>query len=172
MTRIGIGLLLIVISLSARAGLIPAPEGTWLRILASGVYVWAAFGLVLVVAGALDMIRNTGTVQRDSTRMFSSRERTDGFARAGGRCELEIIPFVRCRRAPTHGDHYIPWSKGGATNMANFVAACRTCNLRKSDSVPSAFARWRLEQRRKKYFPPGVPVIAGDRALGPRSPYR
>lgn len=33
---------------------------------------------------------------------------------AGGRCEMDgWLPFLRCRRPAAHGDHSIPWAKGG-----------------------------------------------------------
>ena len=55
--------------------------------------------------------------------------RREVFSRAGYKCvycgsqyRLEI-------------DHVLPWSKGGAHNISNFVCACRKCNRQKSDKI-------------------------------------
>lgn len=39
-------------------------------------------------------------------------------------------------------DHVIPRSKGGMTTWENVVAACSTCNLRKSDRLPADVHMW------------------------------
>src|SRR5258708_2068119 len=36
-----------------------------------------------------------------------------------------------------HGDHRIPWSKGGRTTWENLQLLCGSCNLSKSDRSPS-----------------------------------
>ena len=157
MKRIIIGLAIMGVSVASYLGYIAYNPGFTPLVV--------AFIVGLLIAGqGFVAVTYDPPVQKDPQRMFTATQRTTGFARAGGRCELEVLPFIRCSRSPSHGDHYIPWSKGGATTMGNFVAACRSCNLRKSDSVPSAFATWRLERRRKKYFPDGVPVRVGERA--------
>jgi superfamily II DNA or RNA helicase len=46
-----------------------------------------------------------------------------------------------------HGDHVIPWSKGGATATANLQALCGSCNLRKGSSPQDvAIARFDVER--------------------------
>lgn len=100
---------------------------------------------------------------KDATRMFTASQRVEGFARAGGRCEFDTIPFIRCRRPAHHGDHWFPWSKGGSTSMTNFVAACARCNTSKGAKTPGALQTLRLQARRRRYFPMGVPVNAGER---------
>lgn len=99
---------------------------------------------------------------KDPTRLFSASQRREGFDRAGGQCELGTF-FRRCRRPALHGDHWYPWSKGGSTSMANFVAACRKCNLSKGSKVPGSWETMLLESRRRKYFPAGVSTKAGER---------
>lgn len=100
------------------------------------------------------------TVHKDPKRLFSSEQRRIGFTRAGRRCEMDgLLVFTRCRRAAEHGDHWIPHSKGGMTNMENFVAACAICNLAKSNRTPSRLETFRLESRRQRYFPDSVPVL-------------
>lgn len=100
---------------------------------------------------------------KDPARLFSAEQKRAGHARAGHRCEMELLPFIRCRRPSEHGDHWYPHSRGGATTMGNFVAACSPCNLRKSATMPSRFATARLSARRRRYFPSGVPVRSGER---------
>jgi len=95
----------------------------------------------------------------DPQRAFTEREREMGFSRAGGRCELGVF---RCRSRASHGDHYYPWSKGGATTMRNFVAACTRCNTSKGARVPGVIGRAVLISRRRRYFPAGVPTDAGE----------
>lgn len=124
--------------------------------------------LLLAVAGFIALVAIVHRANRnrkkptDPSRLFSPAQRTEGFARAGNRCELELIPFIRCRRKAHHGDHFLPWSKGGSTSMGNFVAACARCNTSKGSKVPTAFATFRLEMRRRHYFPRGMTVKPGE----------
>ena len=53
--------------------------------------------------------------------------------------------FGLCRycRAPIqletmHVDHVVPYAKGGATRIANLVASCPSCNLKKGTKDVSA----------------------------------
>jgi 5-methylcytosine-specific restriction endonuclease McrA len=124
------------------------------------VGVAAALVLLLVVATAIRS--RTGTL--DPVRMYSSQQRIEGFARAGNRCELDgWLPGLRCRRPAQHGDHHHPWSKGGATSMNNFVAACATCNMSKSNRMPAFWQGWLIARRRRRYFPAGVRRRPGER---------
>lgn len=119
----------------------------------------AAIALVFIVR----RVRNRTSVL-DPMRMFTAEQRRAGFARADSRCEFSgLLPFTRCRARASHGDHFYPWSKGGATSMENFVAACPTCNLRKSDSIPTMLTAWLIRARRRTYFPPGEPRLPGRR---------
>ncbi|MBM3660780.1 MAG: HNH endonuclease [Actinobacteria bacterium] len=52
------------------------------------------------------------------------------FARDGHRCQY-------CNRAAENIDHVVPRSRGGAHVWENVVAACRACNSRKEDRLPS-----------------------------------
>ncbi|MBG0738670.1 HNH endonuclease [Paeniglutamicibacter antarcticus] len=124
----------------------------------------------LVVAAAIVVLAYVGRavarnrpVATDPSRLFSAVQRTEGFARAAGRCELEGFFFTRCKGKAHHGDHHFPWSKGGSTSMVNFVAACARCNTSKGAKIPTAWATMRMEARRRKYFPQGVTVKAGER---------
>ena len=47
--------------------------------------------------------------------------------------------------------------------MANFTAACVRCNTSKGAKLPGFFSTIRMEARRRKYFPAGIPVKAGQR---------
>ena len=124
----------------------------------------------LVMAGIVVLIYASRAVARsrpvptDPSRLFSAVQRSEGFARAGGRCELDgLFFFARCKGKAHHGDHHFPWSRGGSTSMTNFVAACARCNTSKGAKIPTAWATMRMEARRRKYFPQGVPVKAGER---------
>ncbi|HEX9087849.1 MAG TPA: HNH endonuclease [Arthrobacter sp.] len=125
---------------------------------------------LLMVAGAFILlaliIRGVARSRKaptDPSRLFSANQRAEGFSRAGGRCELEGWGFTRCRRPASHGDHHFPWSKGGSTSMANFVAACAKCNTSKGAKVPGFFVTLRMQTRRRRYFPRGSVVAAGER---------
>lgn len=121
------------------------------------IAVLFALGFVLKVA------RKFKRIHKDGARLYSERDRNIGFARAGGRCEMEGFLWFRCSRAAKHGDHHYPHSRGGATTMQNFVAACAKCNMSKGAKVPTRMASKRMENRRRKYFPKGVPVTVGER---------
>lgn len=118
-------------------------------------------GIALFIAGRAAV--NGRKAPTDPTRMFSKAQRAEGFGRAGSRCEMEGAWFRRCRRTAAHGDHWFPWSKGGATSMGNFVAACQRCNTSKGAKVPSVFATFRLVNRRRKYFPAGLDAATGQK---------
>lgn len=124
-------------------------------------------GIVIVVAvvlfyGAKLIGLASSNPQRDPVRMFSPAQRKECFDRAGGRCEMDNLFFFRCRRPAEHADHWLPWSKGGSTSMENAVAACRTCNLAKSDGVPTFWETARLSHRRRRYFPSASRLTPGD----------
>lgn len=114
--------------------------------------------LILVFAA-----RRAAPRAKDPTRLFTNNQRMEGFARAGGRCELEMFPFLRCKKPASHGDHHFPWSKGGSTSMGNFTAACMRCNTSKGAKVPGLWSTIRMEARRRRYFPAGSPTKAGER---------
>lgn len=121
--------------------------------------IWAAGALLVLLAAVALRPRHAA---RDARRMFSAAEREAGFARAGNQCEFTRWVFFRCTRTAAHGDHFIPWSKGGATSMRNFVAACGTCNTSKGAAMPSTMARALMAARRRRYFPLNVPRDAGE----------
>lgn len=123
------------------------------------VFAGAAIFLIIIIF----RVSGGRAAPKDPTRMFTANQRNEGFARAGGRCEFESFAFVRCHKSAHHGDHHFPWSKGGATSMANFTAACVRCNTSKGAKLPGFFSTMRLEARRRKYFPAGIPVKAGQR---------
>ncbi|MFB9714701.1 HNH endonuclease signature motif containing protein [Arthrobacter methylotrophus] len=69
----------------------------------------------------------------------------------------------RCSRPAEHGDHFYPWSKGGATSLQNFVAACSRCNRAKGAQIPSPSQQKRLERRRLGYVNARELVRVGER---------
>lgn len=138
----------------------------WSFLLARPIIAAAAFGIITIFAAVklLPVFAATGRI-RDPKRAYSAEDRQQGFARAGQQCEYDRWIFFRCTRTAQHGDHFYPWSKGGATSMRNFVAACPRCNCSKGAKLPSPFTRMRIQNRRRDYFPRGVPVDAGQWAV-------
>ena len=65
-----------------------------------------------------------------SIRKFTDSQKRAAYERQGGRC-------ADCGRhfefEEMHGDHRLPWSRGGHTVPDNLQMLCRTCNLKKSD---------------------------------------
>ncbi|WP_081801696.1 HNH endonuclease [Arthrobacter sp. 9MFCol3.1] len=121
-------------------------------------------GLLLVVLTVVAaVIRARDLKRRDPVRRFSRQQRREGLARAGGQCEMESGLRRRCPRPAEHGDHFYPWSKGGSTNLQNFVAACANCNRTKGARVPSPSQQARMERRRREYVAPAGSVSVGAR---------
>lgn len=120
-------------------------------------------GAFLVLVTLIRIVARSRPAPKDPSRLFSASQRAEGFARAGGRCEMEGWGFTRCKRPASHGDHHFPWSRGGSTSMGNFVAACAQCNTSKGARVPGFFTTLRMQARRRRYFPPGSIVAAGER---------
>lgn len=102
-------------------------------------------------------------VHKDPRRIFTAEQKRTASNRADNRCEMETVFYLRCRRDGSHADHWIPWSKGGSSGIDNLVHACAFHNLSKRDRMPTWGQSWRLEMRRRRYFPPGVSVRPGAR---------
>lgn len=70
----------------------------------------------------------TGDERKLSTRFFDMRDRLAVYERQLHKC-------VHCGRVlefeDMHGDHIVPWSKGGKTVAENCEMLCRDCNLKK-----------------------------------------
>ncbi|WP_277212305.1 HNH endonuclease [Isoptericola croceus] len=114
--------------------------------------------LALLLIWAGPVIRGMFVPPRDPARRFSDAQRHAMFVRAGMRCEHKPLLGPRCSARPTQGDHVYPWSKGGATAMSNAQGLCARHNRRKSDRVPGALYMYRLQRRRRRYFPAGEPT--------------
>jgi 5-methylcytosine-specific restriction endonuclease McrA len=123
-------------------------------------------GLFLVVLFIVVAALHSRDVRRrDPVRRFSRQQRSEGMARAGGQCEMEAGFRRRCSRPADHGDHFYPWSKGGSTNLQNFVAVCAACNRTKGARIPSSGQQARMERRRRGYVAQGGSVSVGERRL-------
>lgn len=117
--------------------------------------------LVLGLGGALALWllisflrrRAMRAAPRDPQRAFTAQQRREAATCAGGRCEMEVVPFVRCRATGSHADHWWPWSAGGASSPGNLVWACAWHNLAKSAHLPTRWATARLAARRRRYWP-------------------
>src|SRR5699024_8150081 len=111
---------------------------------------------VTLVAIVLASPAGGASETRDPQRAFTAAERREAFERAGLRCEHKPLLWHRCTNTPTQGDHIYPWSKGGRTAMSNQQALCPFHNARKSGSVPTRMYIYRLQWRRRRYFPDGT----------------
>lgn len=121
--------------------------------------VWIA--LLCIIVLLLFTIRHPGQLLKDPDRAFNPALRREGFARAGSRCEYGTL-FGRCPAPAEHADHFFPHSRGGATTLANHVAACSRHNLAKSDRMPTRACARAIARRRTRYFPSGVSPIPGQ----------
>jgi superfamily II DNA or RNA helicase len=78
----------------------------------------------------------TTGIELDPRRLFSRAEVWRAYEIQGQIC-------AHCKRAIPfdlmHGDHIVPWSQGGPTNIENLQALCGSCNLRKG-SAPQEVA--------------------------------
>lgn len=121
------------------------------------------FIIARVVFKSIRNIRNAKRRAHQSTdeRIFSQEQKRLGHARAGHQCEFSV-GLSRCPRRSQHADHFFPFSRGGATSMQNFVAACEFHNLSKGAKMPSALDKSRIEIRRKNYFPALTEVRVGE----------
>lgn len=93
---------------------------------------------------------------RHPVRLFPKSVSGPYYAFAGNRCEGSTLIFFRCDRQAGNADHWYPHSRGGYTTGSNLVVLCRTCNLSKSDKLPSVFQTRLVEHRRRNYYPNGV----------------
>lgn len=101
-----------------------------------------------VVAGCFALAAVAGRAsgrgaQHDPQRALTPVQRQAIFARAGGRCEHFGVLGVRCRHQAAHADHVVPWSRGGASTLANAQALCARRNLAKGAGMPTEVERGR-----------------------------
>lgn len=64
-----------------------------------------------------------------SIRSFGDKDKREVYEKQGGICPVCGKPY---RYEDMHGDHIVPWSKGGHTLKDNLQMLCRDCNLKKS----------------------------------------
>lgn len=98
----------------------------------------------------------------NSDRLFDSSQRKEGHARAGNQCEYTHTKTKqRCTNRAEEGDHFYPYSKGGATSLKNFVSACKWHNQKKSGDLWE-HEKPKIESRRTNYFPRTADITVGD----------
>lgn len=131
------------------------------------ITVLCVFIIVLIWVGVRRATHKSQNVAKDPRRMYSSSDRAEGFSRTKGRCEFDGWLIInRCHRPAAHGDHWLPWSTGGATTMGNFVSACVRCNTSKGAKSPTWGQTMRVTLRRQFYFPQGLRRKPGERFTG------
>jgi hypothetical protein len=108
--------------------------------------------VTFLVLPRLDRTIRGRRTAKDPVRLFPPELKDAARVQAGGRCEMAGL-LGRCRRPGEHADHWIPWSRGGASNAANLVLACAPHNLRKSARMPSRMATRGIARRRRRYAP-------------------
>jgi hypothetical protein len=130
------------------------PEITgWLSANPWAANVAVAFAVVVI----LRLLWLHRPITRDPQRLFRPAQKNEAGVRCGNsRCEHKNPLWFRCPSTGTHGDHIYPHSRGGWTTQSNLQLLCPTHNLRKSAKIPSRLYIWRLQQRRKTYYPTGV----------------
>lgn len=74
----------------------------------------------------------TGEKKVLNLRTFSERDKITMYTRQNGLCAICGKPFDM---KDMHGDHIVPWSKGGITDLSNGQMLCTTCNLAKSSHL-------------------------------------
>ena len=72
----------------------------------------------------------TGDERCLNIRQFDERTKLEAYERQRGRCAICGKHF---EIGEMHGDHIVPWSKGGKTVPENCQMLCTTCNIKKSD---------------------------------------
>lgn len=65
-----------------------------------------------------------------SIRKFTDSQKRAAYERQGGKC---TDCGKRFEFEEMHGDHRMPWSRGGHTVPDNLQMLCRLCNLKKSN---------------------------------------
>ncbi|MDR2896217.1 MAG: HNH endonuclease [Propionibacteriaceae bacterium] len=97
--------------------------------------------------------------------MFPVDVRRWGEQECGAQCERSnlLLGWVRCTGRAEHADHWIPWSRGGATTVHNLVMSCAAHNLHKSNRSPSVWETWWITRRRRTYWV--APFKPGERYL-------
>lgn len=73
----------------------------------------------------------TGDEKLLSIRVFDKRDKLATYEKQGHKCNLCGKKF---NFEEMHGDHIIPWSKGGKTILENCQMLCRDCNIKKTNN--------------------------------------
>ena len=112
-----------------------------------------------------------GEYVKDPLRMFVPYVIFEAKRRADHRCEYVDRFGFRCSNSEEngvtlHADHWIPWSKGGASSEHNIVILCSHCNLAKSNVMPFKWETKKLWKSRRGYQVNAM--IPGEYYLGGR----
>jgi 5-methylcytosine-specific restriction endonuclease McrA len=77
-------------------------------------------------------------LKKESSGQYTAEESNAILAAQGHKCANCNADLRKVKR---HIDHIIPLSKGGTNDKKNIQWLCQTCNLKKNDKDPLAFAR-------------------------------
>ena len=124
--------------------------------------------LFAVIAGFIVMVSSAGRRQEQEgtdrpVAAVLGRPAQRGLRPGRGRCEMEGFLFRRCRTAAHHGDHHF---RGHAEDLRRWRTSsphAHGTTRPKAPGYPTLGQTVRMEARRRKYFPRGVAVKAGER---------
>lgn len=101
---------------------------------------------------------------RDPQRRFAGPTRAAVLARAGHRCEHQVLLLWRCpATSRLEVDHVHPHSRGGSTSLSNGQTLCAMHNRQKGARIPFTWELRLLTRRRARYAPPGMPTTVTRR---------
>lgn len=107
----------------------------------------------------LEKVQEETRTQRDPWRVYKFAPKKRILRRASNRCEWYSEDGQRCAvTSDLQVDHIYPWAAGGWTLEENAQVLCAGHHLIKGGLVPDENFIRRVEERRREYFPEGVPV--------------
>jgi len=94
--------------------------------------------------------RNKSDNRRDAHRVYSSAIKEKYSQLCGNRCEgIGLVFRSKHEGHDLQGDHWYPYSRGGATTEKNLVMLCPKCNRKKTNHVPTFLQTNAIRFRRK-----------------------
>ena len=129
------------------------------ELIETGSEAWRSERLIL----PLPQVIRLRQMVRVPYRRIQTVSRRGVFARDDHRCQY-------CGELADSIDHVMPRSRGGAHTWENVVAACRRCNLHKSDRTPEEAGMTRVSPRAPAR-PMAVAMLGGSQMPEAWKPY-